>query len=188
MEISRSNSVSGWYAVYTKHQHEKSAADLLHRKGFETLLPLYRTTHQWKDRSKVVALPVFPCYLFVNANLERKLEVLTTPGVFFLVENGGRACEVPASDIEALRKITLSTHRFEPHPFLKSGDLVKICRGPLAGIEGMLIRFKNQFRVVLSIDLLQKAVAVEVDRSIVEPAGTDKWRNTANLREAERVA
>jgi transcription antitermination factor NusG len=180
--------MAGWYAIYTKHQHEKSAEDLLRRKGFETLLPLYQATHQWKDRSKVVALPIFPCYLFLNVDLDRKLEVLTTPGVFFLVENGGRACEVPASDIEALKKIAQSAHRFEPHPFLKSGDQVRICRGPLEGIEGMLVRFKNHYRVVLSIDLLQKAVAVEVDLSIVERTPNNKWRAPATLGNIERVA
>src|SRR5882762_1155812 len=94
-----------WYAAYTKHQHEKTAADLLQKKGFDVLLPLYRATHQWKDRTKIVSLPLFPCYLFLQANLERKLDILRTPGIFWLVENGGHACEVSDSEIELVQKL-----------------------------------------------------------------------------------
>ncbi len=158
----------GWYAVYTKHQHEKSATNFLTRKGFEVLLPLYRAPHRWKDRVQVVALPVFPCYLFLRTKLERKLEILQTPGVFWLVGNGGHASLMPNCEIESIRKITESSEWFEPHPYLKSGDRVRVLSGPLAGVEGILTRIKNRYRVVLSVELLQKAVAVEVDISAVE--------------------
>jgi transcription antitermination factor NusG len=156
-----------WYALYTKHQHEKSAADLLARKGFEVLLPLYSAAHRWKDRSKVVQLPVFPCYVFLRANLVRKLEVLRTPGVFWFVGSSGRACPVAEQEIDAVRRVTQGPARFEPHPYLKSGDRVRIRSGALAGIEGFLIRFKNVYRFVLSVELLQKSVPVEVDISAV---------------------
>lgn len=137
-------------------------------KGFEVFLPLYRAEHCWKDRKKIVSLPVFPCYLFVRTDFESKLGILQTPGVFWLIETGGRPCEVANSEIEAIRKITQSPARFEPHPYLKCGDRVRVRQGALAGIEGVLIRVKNRYRVVLSVDLLQKAVAVEVDISLVE--------------------
>lgn len=159
---------AAWYAVYIKHQHEKSAADLLARKGFEVLLPLYRARHKWKDRSKIVLLPVFPCYLFLRTCLEQRLEILHTPGVFWFVGNGGGACTVPFHEIDAVRRVTQSSARFEPHPFLESGDRVRIKSGALTGIEGFLTRFRNQHRIILSVQLLQKAVAVEVDRSAVE--------------------
>lgn len=157
-----------WYAVYTKHQHEKTANALLAGKGFEVFLPLYRAEHLWKDRTKVVLLPVFPCYLFVRTDFERKLELLQTPGVFWLIESGGRPCEVPKSEIEAIRQITQSPAKVEPHPYLKCGDYVRVQQGALAGIEGVLIRVKNRYRVVVSVDLLQKGVSVEVDISSVE--------------------
>jgi transcription antitermination factor NusG len=162
-----------WYAVYTKHQHEKSAAELLTRKGFEVLLPLYGATHRWKDRVKNIWLPVFPCYLFLRTDLRRKLEILRTPGVFWLVENGGRACSVPETDIESVRRLTQSREQVEPHPYVTVGDRVRVKAGPLTGIEGILVRVKNEYRVVVSVQLLQKAVAAEVDIASVEQI--DKW-------------
>lgn len=157
-----------WCAVYTKHQHEKRACELLAGKGFDVFLPLYRTEHRWKGRTKVVSLPVFPGYLFLRTNLDRKLEILQTPGVFWLLESGGRACVIPESEIDAIRKITQSSAKVEPHPYLKCGDYVRVREGSLAGIEGVLTRVRNRYRVVLLVDLLHKAIAVEVDFSVVE--------------------
>jgi transcription antitermination factor NusG len=179
---------SNWYAAYTKHQHEKTARDFLIQKGFEVLLPLYRAKNRWKDRTKVVFLPVFPCYLFIRADLERKLEILKTPGVFWLVENGGIACEVPESDIDAIRMITRSSAHIEPHPFLKCGELVRVRSGPLTGVAGILARVKNNYRVVLCVDLLQKAVAVEVDRAIVEPIEASRSQSPLGLLESRNLA
>jgi transcription elongation factor/antiterminator RfaH len=157
-----------WYAIYTKHQHEKSAAEHLTRRGFEILLPLYRSVRRWKDRRKIVQLPLFPCYEFVRMDMGQKIEILKTPGVFWLVEQGGRPCAVPEGDMEAIRKLMAQSVSAEPHPFLKTGDLVRVLVGPLAGIQGILVRMKNRYRVVLSVDLLQKSVAAEVDLSEVE--------------------
>jgi len=157
-----------WYAVYTKHQHEKTASDVLAGKGFEVFLPLFRTEHRWKDRTKVISLPLFPCYVFLRTSSDRKLEILRTPGVFWLVESAGRPCAIPDSEIEAVRRIMQSSAKVEPHPYLKCGDYVRVREGPLAGIEGVLTRVRNRCRVVLSVELLQKAIAVEVDFSAVE--------------------
>jgi transcription antitermination factor NusG len=157
-----------WYAAYTKHQHEKSAQHILALKGFEVLLPLYRATHRWKDRNKEVQLPVFPCYLFLRANLERKTDILRTPGVFGLVESAGQATEVPDTDMDMVRRIASGAVKVEPHAYLKNGDYVRVTRGPLADVEGILVRVKNQYRVVLAVEMLQKAVAIEVDLSVVE--------------------
>ncbi|MGA8220494.1 MAG: UpxY family transcription antiterminator [Candidatus Acidiferrales bacterium] len=159
-----------WYAVYTKHQHEKSARDQLSKKGFEVLLPLYRSARRWKDRSKIIDAPLFPCYLFLRARLERKLEVLQTPGVFWIVGNGGQAAPVPECDIDAIRKITQSDAEVQPHPFLRCGDRARIHSGPLAGVEGILIRVKNNYRIVLSVELLKQGASLEVDPSIIERA------------------
>ena len=157
-----------WYAVYTKHQHEKSATSLLARKGFEVLLPLYRAVHRWKDRNQPVELPLFPCYVFLRSSMERKLEILQTPGVFWLVGSGGHASAVPDSDIDSIRKIIRDPTKIEPHPYLKSGDRVRVLAGPMIGLEGMLTRVKNRWRLVVAVELLQKAVAVEVDAADVE--------------------
>jgi len=159
-----------WYALYVKHQHEKNVSALLSNKGFEVFLPLYKTTRRWKDRSKSVCLPLFPCYMFLRGNLDRKLDILRTPGVFWLVENDGRACQIPDSEIDSVRKITETSLAVEPHPYsnLKDGDFVRIRSGPLAGIQGVLTYLKNRYRVVLSVEVLRKAVAVEVDLENVE--------------------
>jgi transcription antitermination factor NusG len=179
-----------WYAVYTKHQHEKSASDLLSRKGFEVFLPRYSFERRWKDRTKTVSLPVFPCYLFLRTDLDRKLDILRTPGVFWLVETFGRACAIPESEIEAVRKIISSSSRVEPHPYpgLKDGDLVRIRSGALRGIQGTLIRLKNRYRVVLSVEILQKAISVEVDLGSVELLNSPSGFVPPPLAELRRTA
>lgn len=172
--------IKAWYAVYTKFHHEKSAAGLLEKKEFEVFMPVYRTVHRWKDRNQLVVLPLFPCYLFLRMELARKLEVLRCAGVRWFVENAGLACPVPDSQIEAVRRICSVATRFQPHPFLKQGDLVRVLKGPLSGMEGFFVRRKGQYRVVVTVDLLCKSVAVEVDLADIElvnanrraPAGT----------------
>lgn len=159
----------GWYAVYTKHQHEKKAADLLQKRGFEVFLPLLKERRRWKDRTKHVSLPMFPCYLFSRITVDRKLEILQIPGVFRIVENSGRVCPVLDSEIEAIRKVAGAGVRVEPHPYLTCGTSVRVSKGSLAGLTGILVRVKNEDRVVVSLKLLQKAVSVEVDRSDLEP-------------------
>lgn len=158
-----------WYAIYAKHQHEKTAADLLTRKGFEIRFPVYRSVRRWKDRNKTLLLPLFPCYLFVRADLSRKVDILRTAGVLWLVESGGCACPIPESDIRAIDKILQSSAEFEPHPYLRVGEWVRVRHGLLEGVEGILTRFKNQYRVVLSVEPLRKAVAVEVNLASIEP-------------------
>ena len=152
-----------WYAAYTKHQHERKCADLLTRRGVEVYLPLYRCVRQWQDRRKKLALPLFPGYVFFRSTLSNRIEILSTPGVFFIVASAGRASSIPDQDIHSLRTMTNSQAIIEPHPFLHSGDLVRIRRGPLAGVRGILTRLKNQDRLVLCVELLRKAVSVEVN-------------------------
>jgi transcription antitermination factor NusG len=157
-----------WYAAYTKHQHEKKAAAYFSRNGFEVFLPLYASANRWKDRTQIVSLPLFPCYVFLKTSLARKLDILRTPGVFGLVGTAGGAVSIPDSDLETVRRVTESRARIEPHPYLNCGDRVRVRVGPLAGAEGILTKVKNKYRVVVSIELLQKAVAVEVDLNSLE--------------------
>jgi transcription antitermination factor NusG len=156
---------SGWYAAYVKHHHERKAADLLQRKGVEVLLPLQKVVRQWRDRKKTLSLPLFPSYLFVHSNLEDKWRILNTPGIFFLVESQGRASTIPLEEIESIRRLVASGLPAQAHPYLTSGDRVQICAGPLQGVTGILDRFKNQSRVVINVEVLQKAVSIEVEFS-----------------------
>jgi transcription antitermination factor NusG len=159
---------SSWYAIHTRHQHEKNVARVLSGKGFEVFLPLYTAVHRWKDRDKQLSLPLFPCYVFLNCPLERWLPILTTPGVHSVLGFGGKKSMVPYSEIEAVRRIVGSPLKPEPHPFLRCGDWVRLKAGPLQGVEGILLRKRNVWKLVVSVELLQRSVAVEVDASMVE--------------------
>ena len=162
------DSTVAWHALHTRCQHEKAIARALSNKGFEVFLPLYVATHQWKDRSKQVPLPLFPCYVFIQGGLERRFHILTTSGIHGFVGNDSRPWAIPDDEIEAVRQIVEQTLWSEPHPFLKCGDWVRVKGGPLEGIEGILTRKKNLFRLVVSVELLERSVAVEVDASMVE--------------------
>ena len=158
-----------WYALYTRHQHEKVIAQSLDNKGFRTFLPLYAATHQWKDRTKQVSLPLFPCYVFVRCGNEADwMKVLTTPGIHSVVSFAGQPAAIPERELESIRRVTETELSIEPYPFLKCGDWVRVRSGVLAGVEGYLIRKKNIFRLVLSVEMLGKSAAVEVDGALVE--------------------
>jgi transcription elongation factor/antiterminator RfaH len=171
-----------WYAVCTRHQHEKTAARILEYKEFEVFLPLYKARHRWKDRIKEVTVPLFPGYLFVREGFKRWLGILTTPGVSSIVSCGGQPATIPFSEIEGVKRVVESTLRVEPHPFLKSGDWVRVKHGPIAGVEGILLRKKNVARLVLSVEMLGKSAAVEVDATDVERIPAGALRIDINLR------
>lgn len=158
----------GWYAIYTRHQHEKVIARLLSEKGFEVFLPVQSVARRWKDRTKQVSLPLFPCYVFIWGGLERRFDIVTTPGFHSFVGFGDQPVTIPQEQIEAIRLAFASGSRIEPYPFLRFGDKVRIRSGPLEGIEGILVRKKKSVRLVLSVELLEKSVAVEVDAFLVE--------------------
>jgi transcription antitermination factor NusG len=159
---------SAWYAVHTRHQHEKNVARVLAGKGFEAFLPLYTAVHRWKDRDKQLSLPLFPCYVFLRSPLERWQPILTTPGVHSVLGFGGKRSMIPDLEVEAIRRMVGSPLRAEPHPFLKCGDRVQLRAGPLQGLEGILLRKKSLWKLVVSVEMLQRSVAVEVDASMVE--------------------
>lgn len=158
-----------WWAIYTRHQHEKVVAENFSSNGLEVFLPLYNAVRQWKDRKKHLSLPLFPCYVFLRGESGRRVQVLSTPGVHSIVTIAGRPAPIPEVEIEAIRRAVESPLVVEPHPFLRRGDRVRIKSGPLADIEGILIRRKSSYRLILSAELLQKSIAVEVDAFSVEP-------------------
>jgi transcription antitermination factor NusG len=160
---------SPWWALYTRHQHEKIVAEMLTVKGFEVFLPLYESVRRWKDRRKVLSLPLFPGYVFLRGGLERRIQVVSTPGVFSILTHGDRFAAIPDDEIDSVRRTVQGRLRVEPHPFLKCGDRVRVTRGTLEGVEGILVRKKNIYRLVLSVEMLAQSVGVEIDASDVEP-------------------
>jgi transcription antitermination factor NusG len=171
---------SPWYALYTRHQHEKMVDQILTNKGFNTFLPLYATTHNWKDRTKALSLPLFPCYVFLKGGIERRLQILTTPGIYGLVSSAGQPAAIPDIEIEAIRRVVESGTRVEAHPFLKCGNWVRVKCGPLTGIEGILVRKKNISRLVLSVEILGTAASIEVAAFQVEAVNAPRIRNSSS--------
>jgi transcription antitermination factor NusG len=169
-----------WWAIYTKHQHEKSVAEMLSGKGFEVFLPLHESMRRWKDRQKLLSLPLFPCYVFVRGILSRRLQVVTTPGIHMVLSKGEQIEVIPENEIDAIRRAVLGSYRIEPHPFLKVGERVRVTRGSLEGVEGILVRKKNLYRLVLSVDMLAQSVGVEVAASDVEPVTVVSTKSTVS--------
>jgi transcription antitermination factor NusG len=163
------NEPTDWWALYTRHQHEKTVAEMLSAKGFEVFLPVYESIRRWKDRNKMLTLPLFPCYVFVRGGLNRRLQVVTTPGVHMILSRGESVAVIPGTEIDAIRKAVEGPFRVEPHPFLKCGERVRVTRGSLTGVEGVLVRKKNLYRLILSVDMMANSVAVEIDATDVEP-------------------
>ena len=159
---------SGWYAACTSPRHEKRVAQQMEGYRIQHFLPLYQSVRRWKDRRKEIELPLFPGYIFVHVALRDRLQVLRLPGVLQFVAFGGKPALLPAAEIESLRDGLTRGLRAEPHPYLKLGRRVRVHSGPMSGVEGILVRRKEKFRVVLSIDLIQRSVAVEVDESEIE--------------------
>ncbi len=174
LNIAVDSALDSWYALYTRHQHEKVVAQILSTKGFEIFLPLYSAVRQWKDRAKPLSLPLFPCYVFVRGGFERQLHILTTLGIHGFVGSDNRPWAIADEEIDGVRRALQTTFRVEPHPFLKCGDWVRVKSGPLEGVEGILVRKKNQFRLVLSVELLEKSAAVEVDAWVLEQVSRPK--------------
>jgi transcription antitermination factor NusG len=160
-----------WYALLTRHQHEKSVASALSNKRYEVYLPLYRSVRRWKDRAKQLWLPLFPGYVFIREGMDRQLQILTTPGIVHIVGWGGRPAIVPQAQLTAVRQIIERCLLVETHPHLQFGDRVRVKTGPLMGLEGILTRKKGADRLVMSMDMLGRSAAVEIDVLNVERVG-----------------
>jgi transcription antitermination factor NusG len=157
-----------WYAAYTCAKHEKRVAEQFTQRSVENFLPQYESVRRWKDRRVRLQLPLFPGYVFVRLALRERLRVLETPSVVRLVGFNGHPAALPDKEIEALRACVAAQLATEPHPYLTAGRRVRIKSGPLAELEGVLVRRKNTFRVVLALDLIARSAAVEVDASNIE--------------------
>ena len=158
-----------WFAVYTIPRHEKRLAEHFGVRQIEFFLPLYRTLRKWKDGSRInLELPLFPNYIFVRISRRERVRVLEVPGVLSIVGCGREPAPLPDSEIEGLRR-GIGLAKIEPYPYLVVGERVRINAGPLAGMEGVLVRKKNSFRVVLTISMIMQSAAVEVDVADLEP-------------------
>jgi transcription antitermination factor NusG len=159
---------ANWYALYTAPRHEKSVADQMNRRGILCFLPLYRSMRRWKDRRKELAMVLFPGYVFVRVAVQDRLQVLQLPGAVRLVTFNGRPVVLPEQEIELLRSCLSGTHVMEPHPYLRVGRRIRVRSGPLQGLEGIIVRMKDRCRLVFSIDLIMRSVAVEMNEEEVE--------------------
>jgi transcription antitermination factor NusG len=169
---SRKEPTRSWFAVFVVPRHEKRVDAYCRVVGIESFLPLYQKRRQWKDGSKgIVHLPLFANYLFVRIGYAGRAPVLNVPGVRSIVGCGRQPVPVCDSYIEWLRE-GIRQRRIEPHPCLTAGTKVRICSGVMAGQEGVLVRIKNEVRVVLTMEMIMKSVMVEVEMSDIEPANS----------------
>jgi transcription antitermination factor NusG len=151
-----------WYAVYTCARHEKKVAQHFEERGITYFLPLYTSIHNWNKKSAKVSEPLFPGYVFVQT-LQHRRDPLGVPGVVQLVGMGKSPTEIPAEEIESLRTVIRRGYKIAPHPYLTPGDRVRIASGPMAGTVGTIKRTSAGCRIVISVDILMRSVAVEVD-------------------------
>lgn len=158
-----------WFAVRVRSNFEKIASTSLRSKGYEELLPLCTGRRIWSDRIKVVESPLFPGYVFCKFDPLRRLPILTTPGVVGIVGFGEIPAPVYEHEINSLRTLIDAGLSCEPWPFLKVGQPITIDHGPLAGVDGTVLRMKGQYRLIVQISLLQRSVAAEIDREAVRP-------------------
>lgn len=152
-----------WYALHTKSRHEKKVDIRLKEKGVVSYLPLHTIYHRWSDRYQAVQAPLFSCYVFVFIALRDRLPVLQTAGAANLISCNGVPAWIPEAQINAIRQVLESQARTEIADFLTPGEKVKIARGPLKGLEGTFITRKNNYRVVIAIEAIKQAIAVEID-------------------------
>lgn len=158
-----------WFAVQTLSRHEKRVRDQLARHNVEHFLPTTKRINQWTDRRKELEVPLFAGYCFARLGWEDRLAVLKSQGVVRLVGCAGRPESIPDQEIDSLRKLLSNSSTFVCHPYLKEGMLVEVINGPLQGVKGRLIREARFARLVLSITLIHRAVAIEIDANNVAP-------------------
>jgi transcription antitermination factor NusG len=162
---------SEWYAVHVRSRHEFQVTDRLIMKGIETFLPTVERQRKWKDRKKMIAFPLFPGYVFVHTTRESNnlLSVLKVKGVVrMLCTLPGQPDAIPEDQIIALQKLVENKEALDPYPYLSEGQMVQITKGPLSGIEGILVKKLDKHLLVLSVDVLKQGVALTINASEVE--------------------
>jgi transcription antitermination factor NusG len=153
-----------WFAILVRTGREKTANLLLENAGYECFLPVSKCTRRWSDRTKIIEVPLFPGYLFCRMNPHNRLTVLMTPGVMQIVGVGKTPVPVEEEEIHAIQRVQKSGLPAMPWPYMQIGNVAKILEGPLRGMTGIVVKIKSGMKLVLSVSLLQRSVAVEVER------------------------
>jgi transcription antitermination factor NusG len=158
-----------WYALTVRHQHERQTEKALRSRGLDTLVPLYRSRRQWSDRVQELELPLFTGYVLCRFAMGERIRILSTPGVASIVAFGGRPAPLEEAEIAGIEQLLDSKLALAPWPYLQVGDRVRVERGAMRGLEGTLLRTKDGLRLVISVELLQRSIAVELDQESVVP-------------------
>jgi transcriptional antiterminator NusG len=179
MEISTHHDEPSWYAVSTRSRQEKVAASMLENLSIEHFLPLFKEERRWSDRKQMVTLPLFPGYVFVKVTRAHELQllVLKVPGIVDFVGNRKVPLAIPESDIESVRAVVTRGVGCSPHPSLRAGCRVRVVRGVLTGIEGTLISYGAETKLVICVEMIQRSISVSVAVSDVEPVYREpRWQ------------
>jgi transcriptional antiterminator NusG len=158
-----------WFALYVRSRHEKVVESGLRGKGYSAFSPFYRTRRKRIDRIAEIDVPLFPGYVFCCFDPSIRLPILMTPGIVGVVGPGHRPEPVDDAEIASIRTLALSGHPVQPWPFLRSGQRIRLQSGPLMGAEGIFLCVKDQYHLVVSITLLQRAVSVVIEKDAVAP-------------------
>jgi transcription antitermination factor NusG len=158
-----------WYALYVRSRHEKVVESGLRGKGYAAFSPFYRTKRKRVDRIAVIDVPLFPGYVFCHFDSNKRLPILTTPGIVGVVGPRNKPEPVDDTEIASIRTVALSGRSVQPWPFLGSGQRIRVQAGPLTGAEGIFLRVKDECNLVISITLLQRAVSVVIEKDAVAP-------------------
>ena len=163
-----------WYALQVRPRRESMVAEILRNKGYDLFLPTYNAKRRWSDRTKILSLPLFSGYLFCRFDVAHRLPVLQTPGVNSIVGLGRNPQAIDAAEIEAIRTVINSNLGRSPYPRLPVGQLVRVEHGSLEGLVGVVKKYKNEYRLIISVTLLMRSVSVEIDQSWLTPIGNEK--------------
>jgi transcription antitermination factor NusG len=163
------SSTAAWFALTVKTQHESVTREGLENKGLDSFVPMFWSTRKWSDRTKRIQLPLFPGYVFCRFKPENRLPVLQTVGVRSVVGFGNEILPIPEEEIEQIRRMLSSGSPVEPWPYLQAGQRVRVHKGPLMGLDGVLVEVRSTYKIVVGIQLLQRSVAVQLDRCQVTP-------------------
>ena len=177
-----------WYALRVRSRHENTVASHLVARGYKSFLPLYKSNRRWSDRFKEIEVPLFPGYVFCRFNPLNRLPILTVPGIVHVVGFGRNPVAIDEGEIAAIQAVVESGLPRQPWPFLEIGQSMRIERGPLCGLEGILLSFRGHQRLVLSVSLLQRSVAVQIDQGWVQPLPQRQASLVTSQRRSRHIA
>jgi len=173
-EIGKASDGLLWFAIQVKSTHEKRVTSLLQYQTYECFLPLYTSRRRWSDRIKRVELPLFPGYVFTRFTPVDRIPILKTPSVISIVGIGATPTPIDECEIAAIQRAVASGFGLSPHPFLQIGQRVRINGGSLCGLEGIIADVRKRDHLILSVTLLQRSVAVEIDSAWATPIHTPR--------------